>query len=72
MPCGGIYPVTVKETMVLNCWICGTGGADHFIEEWDAYLHYECAGKFLASVEGEIVLSHGHTVVLQKCEKTGD
>ena len=73
MPCGGIYPArqtadgTIKDKVSPTdggCWECGRGGAKHFCDEWDTYIHARCVPKFLQSSEGEIVILHKHTVVL--------
>ena len=58
MPCGGIYPV--EDTGI--CWRCRKPGADHFVEEWDAYIHETCIIPFLHTDEGEIVVDHKHHI----------
>lgn len=62
MPCGGVRRVP----LVLNCecWVCQIGGCAHFVDEWDAYIHARCVIPFLASPEGQIVISHGHDVLI--------
>lgn len=67
MPCGGITPCTPQPRD--RCWVCNEGGTDHFIEEWDAGLHYRCLGKFLSSDEGQVILDHGHVIFAVSTEK---
>lgn len=73
MPCGGIYPipqdfVITDKPFSMNssptCFQCGSAvdKYDLFVEEWDAYLHYDCLVQFLLSPEGEIVIKHGHSI----------
>lgn len=60
MPCGGIYPVS--DGAHYPCWQCNEKGSDHFVEEWDAFLHEACIIPFLHTAEGEIVLAHRHYI----------
>jgi len=59
MPCGGIQPMvqtqeeakTIKDKLHCTkggCWVCGLGGAHHFMHEWDTFIHARCAIKYLA------------------------
>lgn len=68
MPCGGIYPVRAEEHS--RCWVCNKGNADHWIEEWDCGLHYECFGVFCRSDEFDIILGHKHNVELEHPDVT--
>jgi hypothetical protein len=36
----------------------------HFCHEWDTFIHARCVPRFLASDEGQIVIEHKHTVLL--------
>jgi hypothetical protein len=72
MPCGGIYPVerAPNDCPVAEadrCWYCGKTEpkADHFVEEWDCYIHGVCVAPFLETDEGKIVLGHKHVVVVE-------
>lgn len=60
MPCGGIRPVT--DGAEYRCFHCNTKGCDHFVEEWDAFLHGSCVVKFLQGEEGELVVNHKHHI----------
>ncbi len=60
MPCGGIFPVS--DGAHYPCWHCNELGSDHFVEEWDAFIHAGCIIPFLHSEEGEIVLAHKHYI----------
>lgn len=61
MPCGGIYPLSDDSG---ECFHCGKEGAKHFCEEWDCFIHAICVLDFLKDKEGQIVIHHGHQVVL--------
>ena len=70
MPCGGIFPREgtfagpVEDTD--DCFHCGkTGNATHYCEEWDCYLHKDCIGEFLLTEEGQIVIKHGHSIIIE-------
>lgn len=64
MPCGGINPC--RPVKGARCYQCGSGEPepDHFVEEWDAYMHADCVAPFLRTFEGQCVLVHGHEVVV--------
>lgn len=68
MPCGGIFPTMFGAIPTGECIQCGDpvrpNDAGLFVEEWDAVLHRSCLGYFLCSEEGEVVLLHGHEIVL--------
>ena len=74
MPCGGIYPLTHhfaggmldRNNLSHSCLFCSKSDppVTHFVDEWDAYLHRACILPFLETKEGEIVLRHGHEVIL--------
>jgi hypothetical protein len=75
MPCGGIYPVKgswIEQLPIGNnppkCWQCqnstSTSPPDHFCDEWDCFLHSVCVAPFLLSEEGQVVISHGHEVLI--------
>lgn len=72
MPCGGIYPIKgswVEKYLTpekARCYVCGKGGTDHFCDEWDTDIHYECVPAFLNSEDGKVVISHGHSIYLEK------
>ena len=69
MPCGGIYPV--KDPLYrTRCWVCDKPDSNHFIEEWDCGIHYDCFIEFAKSPEFEIIMKHGHSIVLTKEETT--
>lgn len=36
----------------------------HFCHEWDTYIHARCVPVFLQTDEGQIVIDHGHEVIL--------
>lgn len=70
MPCGGIYPLMQHfagdmVSSVDTCFYCGKSKPQvtHFCEEWDCFLHKACITPFLKTVEGKIIISHGHEVV---------
>lgn len=65
MPCGGIYPAEYDQPWNHRCFLCkwSGGGPWSFVEEWDADIHDECIDKFLETMEGKIVINHGHEVV---------
>lgn len=73
MPCGGIWPVDERSGFYTpskesRCWQCGESGDPgpwSFIEEWDAHVHDKCIADFLKSREGELLLSHGHEIILR-------
>lgn len=62
MPCGGISPMKPDFTDGGRCFTCNETGSDLWVEEWDTGIHYKCLGTFLASDEGQCVLSHGHAI----------
>lgn len=73
MPCGGIHPIDNDQLGTIHehldptqggCWVCSRGGAMHFCHEWDTFMHARCVPRFLASGEGQIVIAHRHTVLL--------
>lgn len=77
MPCGGIYPYdpddsrddrkTIDEFLSPGhggCWVCSKGGAKHFCEEWDTFIHARCVPSFLQTEEGQIIISHRHHVLI--------
>jgi len=75
MPCGGIYPITPKhpfgemhgKSNYDNCFHCNKEIKSEdlmFCDEWDCYLHRDCVMDFLKSEDGQVVLLHGHEVVL--------
>lgn len=73
MPCGGIHPIdndwpgTIREPLDPShggCWVCSRGGAMHFCHEWDTFIHARCVPGFLATDEGQIVIEHKHTIIL--------
>lgn len=70
MPCGGIYPASVElHGYGSECWYCGLRGADHFVEEWDAFIHTDCIEPFITDQDNEealIILRHFHTVLRLK------
>ena len=47
-----------------DCFACGKGYAEHWLEEWDAYIHAGCVPKFLQTEEGAILIAHGHTILV--------
>jgi len=64
MPCGGIFPCVVEEGA--TCWVCDLPNPDCFLEEWDGFIHSACVEEFLYTEEGDIVLQHGHGVVINE------
>ena len=60
MPCGGIYPM--NNPYGCSCWQCGKSEPtpELFCDEWDTFLHAECALAFLNTEEGNIILTHAH------------
>lgn len=80
MPCGGIYPVGLKDVDSENgnmllpgaqrlCLSCGgrfrpNDDYVYFCEEWDCWIHRECVHEFIQSAEGKVTLSHGHAIEL--------
>lgn len=75
MPCGGIYPLVKGHpyeklhghSLNDNCFFCGEKIEKEdlvFCEEWDSYLHRACVPAFLKTPEGQVVLTHGHEVIL--------
>ena len=36
----------------------------HFCHEWDTSIHARCVPRFLATDEGQIVIDHKHTILL--------
>lgn len=80
MPCGGIYPLSEAKGTITEklspiqggCWVCGMGGAHHFCDEWDTYIHARCVPIFLLGREGQCVIHHEHTIELNfELEKPG-
>ncbi len=69
MPCGGIFPSENEAAQYKNnhCWHCQKNDPlpDHFVLEWDAFIHGKCVEAFLMTQEGLIVLSHGHEVIVR-------
>lgn len=63
MPCGGIYPGGLMAQRY-SCLQCDKPGCDLWCEEWDSPLHSECVEEFLKTVPGDIVLNHGHEVII--------
>lgn len=58
---------TDKETLLPTkggCWMCHKGGCDHFVIEWDTFIHATCIPKFLMTAEGQCVIDHGHECVI--------
>jgi hypothetical protein len=51
----------------VTCFHCNRADPvpDHFVEEWDAFLHGTCALPFLLTVEGSVVIAHRHNVVIR-------
>lgn len=73
MPCGGIHPIdndllgTIRERLDSTqggCWVCSRGGAMHFCHEWDTFIHARCVPRFLATDQGQLVIEHEHTILL--------
>lgn len=72
MPCGGIYPVAGMGQY--KCFQCDKPGCDHFVAEWDAFLHGTCVRPFLETDEGKCVLGHKHHIQVGDgvwCEEGG-
>jgi len=76
MPCGGIYPIegTWVEPYANNatvddrtnaCFHCEKPGCELWCEEWDAPIHKACVPEFLKTPEGQVILNHGHEVILE-------
>jgi hypothetical protein len=67
MPCGGIFPVYTNGAVIDEpCWFCNKRGCDLMCMEWDSVIHSGCVPKFLESEEGQIILNHGHQVIILK------
>ena len=73
MPCGGIHPIdngqlgTIRKHLDPTqggCWVCSRGGAMHFCHEWDTFIHARCVPRFLETDEGQAVIEHRHTILL--------
>lgn len=77
MPCGGIYAVVEHFSRALleqdranphyTCLQCDRAievTEDLFVEEFDAFLHRGCLGEFLCEPAGQLVLAHGHAIVV--------
>jgi hypothetical protein len=69
MPCGGVYPATTSDLKSFGlsqfeCWHCDKPGCDLVLEEWDSVIHSACVPAFLKTEEGQIVLKHGHAVIV--------
>ena len=73
MPCGGIFPMEPVvsthpegQTCSCCCWTCSKHfpPPDHFLIEWDAFIHGKCVEAFLKTDEGKIVLDHKHAVIV--------
>jgi len=70
MPCGGIYPIAGSWVAPyadrrMRCFHCNKVGVDLWCEEWDAPIHRACVESFLQTPDGEIVIKHGHSIVLE-------
>jgi hypothetical protein len=72
MPCGGISPgrpgTDDESNPDFGCFYCNKtttpeNPVDHFVEEWDAFLHGTCIDGFLAHDEGQVVLNHEHSII---------
>ena len=67
MPCGGVYfggPL-YPDVWTGECISCGQGNADHFVDEWDAFIHAECViGWLQRTEEGQVVLNHAHNIII--------
>lgn len=82
MPCGGIWPATEEIKKYFNehpehdCLWCGKNVEEKdlmWCEEWDCYLHRDCVMDFLKGEEGQVVIKHGHQVILYfESEKKDD
>lgn len=74
MPCGGVYPVRAPGVAddkptdgQYDCFFCNKTDPtpDHFVDEWDAFLHADCVIPFLTSTEeGKIVIKHRHEIYI--------
>jgi hypothetical protein len=76
MPCGGIYPIAhhvVGNSMHdptnpnHGCRVCQgpvDASVDLFVNEFTTFLHRACFRKFINSPEGEVILEHGHAILL--------
>ncbi len=71
MSCGGITPIRplVEELSpaykCLGCfkWLDDDNGTpDHFVEEWDGFLHGNCIEDYLKTDEGKCVIMHNHVI----------
>lgn len=62
MPCGGVYPAKLTQPNPYTCWACNKKGVDHFVEEWDGYIHGTCVREFLKGEEGQVVVRHKHHI----------
>ena len=70
MPCGGIWPASPQGLKDFvgpegRCFHCHELGPDHWVEEWDAFIHGKCVESFLDTDEGDIVISHQHIVLVK-------
>jgi hypothetical protein len=69
-PCGGIHPIKGtskglrKPAAERVCFVCHKDNAQHFYYEGDAYVHAQCAIKFLQTEDAKVIIDHGHTVQL--------
>jgi len=66
MPCGGVYfggPL-YPDIWTGECIFCGQKDADHFVDEWDAFIHAGCVIPWLRTEEGRLVLEHLHTIII--------
>lgn len=36
----------------------------HFCHEWDTFIHARCVPRFLATDQGQLVIEHEHTILL--------
>jgi hypothetical protein len=69
MPCGGILPIYHFAKGFFppeggRCWICKKAGAKHYLEEFDVLVHARCSIYFLTTPEGDVIMDHGHIVLL--------
>ena len=68
--CGGIIPIRGtakgirKPAAARICFVCHKDDARHFYYEGDAYIHAQCAIKFLQTEEAQVIVDHKHTVTL--------
>jgi hypothetical protein len=51
-----------------RCFQCNEEGSDLWVQEWDSGIHRRCLAAFLASVEGQIVLVHGHEIYVPEVQ----